>query len=58
MFIYACIQCRNLTAKGLINKYNEHFCSEKCYKNYCKSHNYECNLEELNPVKTFISTEK
>jgi len=44
---YNCKQCKKITVDGYINEFNEHFCCEKCYKNYCEAHNYTINWNNL-----------
>lgn len=51
MIAYKCKNCNRLIVWGCINKYNEHFCNEKCYKKYCASNNYEANTDELRFIK-------
>lgn len=55
MLAYDCKQCKQITLWGCENKYGEHFCSEKCYLDYCHSNGYEAHPEELEFIKNAFS---
>lgn len=55
MLAYTCENCGNFTLAGYTNEFNEHFCSEECYKKYCKKHTYEEHLEKLKPVENALT---
>lgn len=49
--MYMCENCRKLILWGCINEYNQHFCDEKCYENYCKKHKYEAHTNQLRRIR-------
>lgn len=51
MLAYSCENCKQIILWGCINKYNQHFCNEKCYEEYCKKNNYQPHIEELQYIK-------
>ena len=55
MLAYDCKQCKKITIGGYVNEFDEHFCSEKCYKKYCEKNNYVINWNNLKEVKTALS---
>lgn len=50
MLVYQCKNCGQLTIGGMINEFEEHFCKEQCYIEYCKKHNYNIHPENLSLV--------
>lgn len=44
---YRCKYCGQFTLLGCRNEYDEHFCDETCYLDYCKKYNYRPHLEVL-----------
>lgn len=50
MLVYQCKNCGQLTIDGMINEFEEHFCKEQCYIEYCKKHNYNIHPENLSLV--------
>lgn len=48
---YKCKHCGQFTIWGCRNEYDEHFCNEKCYLEYCKKHGYEPHTEYLKFIK-------
>ena len=49
--VYHCKQCKKITVNGYINEFEEHFCSKKCYENYCVNNGYEVCLNNIKPVE-------
>ena len=54
MLVYQCENCGVLTIGGYVNEFNQHFCKEKCYEEYCKKNNYEIHLNKLRCVHTAL----
>ena len=54
MLAYDCKQCGRITIGGYVNEFDEHFCSQECYKIYCGIHGYEVHLEKLEKIKTAL----
>lgn len=54
MLVYQCRQCGQLMIGGLVNEFNEHFCNEKCYEEYCEAHHYTVHMDRLEVVKTAL----
>ena len=52
MLFYICKNCGIVTLVPMINKFNEAFCCENCYKKYCKRNDYEAHPEELKSIFT------
>lgn len=48
---YKCKHCGQFTIWGCRNEYDEHFCNEKCYLEYCEKHGYEPHIENLKFIK-------
>lgn len=55
MLAYMCKNCRQFTTLGYVNKFNEHFCSQECYKKYCEKNNYEYNPEDIKLVENALT---
>ena len=51
---YKCKHCGQFTIWGCRNEYDEHFCNEKCYLEYCEKHGYEPHTENLKFIKQWI----
>ena len=51
MLAYRCKNCKRIHIWGCENEFNEHFCSGKCYKNYCEKNGYEAHPEMLKFIK-------
>lgn len=51
MLAYTCKHCRKIILWGCINEYHEHFCSEKCYLDYCYSNGFVPHTEKLQRIK-------
>lgn len=50
MIAYVCKYCGKFTVFGYVNKYDEHFCSEKCYKKYCEFNNYNYDNKDISEI--------
>ena len=55
MIAHACKNCGQITLVPLVNKFNEYFCCENCYKKYCERNNYEVHTEELKLIKNIFT---
>lgn len=51
MIAYKCEHCGQFTIWGVCNEFNQHFCDEKCYEEYCEKNNYTPNKEQLKYIK-------
>lgn len=51
MIGYRCKHCGQFTIWGCRNEYDEHFCNDKCYLDYCYSNGYVPHLEKLRHIK-------
>lgn len=47
MLAYMCKNCKQFTVLGMVNEYDEHFCDEECYKEYCERHGYGIHMDKL-----------
>ena len=54
MLVYNCKHCGKMIIGGYVNEFDEHFCSENCYKIYCAIHGYEVHTEKLHRVRTAL----
>ena len=50
MLAYMCKNCGQFTIRPLVNEFNEHFCNEDCYKNFCERRHYTIHLDRLKEV--------
>ena len=55
MIAYMCKNCGKFTIAGYINEFNEHFCTETCYKTYCKNHKHEPNMKHIWKLNTSLN---
>lgn len=51
MVAFECKQCKTIFVGGYVNEYEEHFCTEKCYKNYCNINNFPISMDKLTKIK-------
>ncbi|MDE6946269.1 MAG: hypothetical protein K2P14_03680 [Anaeroplasmataceae bacterium] len=51
MLAYNCKNCKKVTILGYRNEFNEHFCDERCYLEYCEKHHYMPHLDRLKQIK-------
>lgn len=47
MLAYMCRHCGQFTICGIRNEFNEHFCTKKCYIDYCDKFHYAVHLDRL-----------
>ena len=55
MLAYNCENCNKIILWGCVNEFEQHFCDEKCYKEYCKRYKYEAHPEKLYKIKSIFS---
>ena len=54
---YKCKHCGQFTIWGCRNEYDEHFCNEKCYLEYCEKHGYlkgKIRIRKTQDDKVFV----
>lgn len=55
MLAYDCENCKQITVLGYVNEFNEHFCDERCYLEYCEKNHFEPHLDKLQLVKNALT---
>lgn len=55
MLVYECENCKKWTIGGFSNEFEEHFCNEKCYKEYCEKNNYSIHLDRLRKINPTLN---
>lgn len=51
MTVYTCKQCKQFIIKGLVNEFNETFCTTDCYEIYCNMRGYKSDISKLKPTE-------
>ena len=54
MLAYMCENCKQIKIWGCKNEFEQFFCNEECYNEYCKKHNYEPDTKKLRRIKTIF----
>ena len=51
MLTYCCENCKHFILWGRLNEFNQHFCNENCYMEYCEKNKYTPNIKKLKYIK-------
>lgn len=52
MLAYRCENCKQINLWGYLNEFDQFFCDENCYDEYCLKNDYERHFNKLHKLKT------